>query len=424
MRVAVLIDLPTLISGVAASGLPARMVALSEGMAALGVEVELLVADRSIHGRPVVASGVSVTAIHPTDWERDDLEVEQLLRGRVDFVICGDARTVLRWSPVWRSRADAQVIYDLHDDDESVAHEAGLDDSVARSRGAMQRAALSSSDGVFIVSRDDRTLVDRMAPSQRVAVVPLMYRPIQRAGGRAPLAEGVVISFLGNGFYVGNRVAIRRLMESIVPLISRVCPELRIEVIGQVPDDLRAWLSGYHEVEVCGFVGSLEGDRPRGQIGVAPTTLRSGMKCKVLTYLACGLLPVGSPSAWSGWESVPSLIEAMTADNDDEFAARVVALAREPLAARMRLLSKLQRTASLQFGADRVARHAVYTLSVWNAERTDPGGGYVPRAWVVPSQWVEDHRELCTGSEGMWTRPGVAVRWESGAPDAQTVEFK
>lgn len=122
--------------------------------------------------------------------------------------------------------------------------------------------------------------------------------------------------FVGSAFY-GNQSGITWFIRDVVPNISMpVC------IVGRGFDALRAKLEVPGKVIVIGEVGNLAECYQRAKFVIAPVLDGSGMKTKVAEALMFGKKVVGSPEAFSGYESMIEHIGWMCHDAA-EFAAAV-----------------------------------------------------------------------------------------------------
>lgn len=151
----------------------------------------------------------------------------------------------------------------------------------------------------FASDVDRRWLVD-MAPS-------IVNKAIAAPNGvavepwHAPAAEPPNhIAFIGNMRTLQNMDAAVFFASEILPLLLRRHPDMRLQIIGSVPDGARAKLEGFDHVDVLGVVEHLEPVLRGCFAGVCPMRLGAGIQNKVLDYMSHSLPVVSTTLGVSG----------------------------------------------------------------------------------------------------------------------------
>jgi glycosyltransferase involved in cell wall biosynthesis len=182
-----------------------------------------------------------------------------------------------------------------------------------------ERKAVRYSDKIICLSERDSRLLQKLYGRGATHVAPMAMKDMCPAG----LAEQPVTSteryalFVGGGFYA-NRAGICWFVENIVPRIG-----IRICIVGRGLDDLKLRLEreGEGRVTVVGAVDDLADWYRNAHFVIAPIFDGSGMKTKVAEALMFGKKIVGTPEAFSGYESVAEHVGWVCATTDEFVAA-------------------------------------------------------------------------------------------------------
>jgi polysaccharide biosynthesis protein PslH len=139
-----------------------------------------------------------------------------------------------------------------------------------------------------------------------------------------PARRGPLVAFTGRLMYRPNRLAARRLLEDIWPLVKRAVPDARLILGGaDAPDEiLRA--GGRGGVEVVSPVPDMAAFLRNARVVVAPLDLGTGTPNKLFEALEAGAAVVASPGAVLRAASSDGIPPARTAGTDDQFVSAIV----------------------------------------------------------------------------------------------------
>jgi glycosyltransferase involved in cell wall biosynthesis len=144
---------------------------------------------------------------------------------------------------------------------------------------------------ILATSSEDAALVNRIAPSARVAVYPNAMPWVQIP----QVAAQPLIAFSGNFEYHPNIDAVRFLLDEIWPEIRRRHPEFRLRLIGRNSQLFRA-----PGVETTGPVEDALSEIAAASVVIAPLRVGSGTRIKILEAWAAGRPVVATPLAVEG----------------------------------------------------------------------------------------------------------------------------
>ena len=209
-------------------------------------------------------------------------------------------------------------------------HDRGLWRWVARLEGKRlsryERAVCDSVDQALVGSPMDR---EALGPPPKLAVVTsgvdLAEFSYQRAG-----REPDTVIFSGNMGYFPNVQAALWLGRTILPIVEREIPGVRLHIVGARPHRRILKLAGQHpRITVQDHVEDVASHLRRAAVAVAPMQAGSGQQLKVLEAMASGTPVVATTLAVSGIEARHGE-HLLVADEPHAFAAHVVRLLRDP----------------------------------------------------------------------------------------------
>jgi glycosyltransferase involved in cell wall biosynthesis len=198
----------------------------------------------------------------------------------------------------------------------------------ARRVAADEADVLRRADAVMAVSEVDARELERLAPEQRVAVVPSSVAlPAVRTD---PAGTGAVALFVGTLDYPPNVQALEELAARLWPAVSARVPEARLVVAGRRPSSrLRQLLEATPGVELLEDLPSLDPAYARARCAVLPLRSGSGTRLKAYEALAHGVPVVGTPLALTGLGLTPGL-DCLRADTQEEMVAALVEVLSRP----------------------------------------------------------------------------------------------
>ncbi|MBO0884589.1 MAG: glycosyltransferase family 4 protein, partial [Mycobacterium sp.] len=294
LRVLVLVDTPNLWCGSAIAGTPARLIALGSALAARGVGVWWVVCDR---GTPLAdlpsALGMG-WLVHPSVFYGSPRRLADLVeRCRPDVVVASDAEYVVTHGREMADRLGALLAYEAHDDESALSTALNEPRELSSRRGSWQAAAVASCDAVTALTPENAdTMRSYGVSDDRLAVVPNGVDVAARTAW-GPAVESRRLLFLGNLHYAPNAAA-ARWVATVPALHAGVC----VRIVGRGPQTPAS-----AAVEWVGAVPSgpaFDAIFDEVSLAVAPIGAGSGMKMKMLDYLAAGLPVLATSEAVQG----------------------------------------------------------------------------------------------------------------------------
>lgn len=251
---------------------------------------------------------------------------------------------------------DAPVWVDFHNVDSEIwrrmgEHARGLAGVVLRMQAPrvarVERDLVRRARGVSCVStRDARTL-----DSTGVAASPCVFPngvDLVRYAFRAEPSREERVFFVGDLSWPPNAEGIRWFCEEIWPLVARLSPSARVEILGRGGSARLSRLVRNPPAGVA-FLGEEDDTRPhwnRAAVAIVPLRAAGGTRLKILEAAACGVPVVSTPVGAEGLEFAEGS-EILLASGAEEFAAAVARLLADPGARRSQAAAARRRVENL-----------------------------------------------------------------------------
>jgi glycosyltransferase involved in cell wall biosynthesis len=180
-------------------------------------------------------------------------------------------------------------------------------------------------DLVLPVSEVDEVKLKQMNPLVRTSVVPLGVDTGTLRPASGPVPDTVLL--FTNLSWVPNRDSVNYFLKDINPVLQKKQPGTRILVGGKGTDGDHN-LAARPGVEVCGFIEDLNDLPGMSSIAAVPLRIGSGMRVKVLEFMALGMAVVSTSLGVEGID-VTHGTHALVADTPEEFAGAIVSLLQD-----------------------------------------------------------------------------------------------
>ena len=188
---------------------------------------------------------------------------------------------------------------------------------------AYEVRAIREAEGTFVTSPVDRDSILRELPDRadRVHVLPNTV-DVERYPDFSESETANDVVFVGNYAYGPNQEAARFIAERLAPAL----PDARFVLVGGNPPALP---DRPPNVVTTGFVRDLDTVLGPAAVCIAPLTLGSGTRLKILTYLASGKAVVASRKAVEGLD-VHDDVDVLIRDDEEGVRDGVRALLDDP----------------------------------------------------------------------------------------------
>ena len=258
------------------------------------------------------------------DWLREhgrQLHAVMLCRHNVAGQYAGLVR---RHAPQARLLFDT---VDLHFLREQRAAELTGNASVARQAQASQRSELGlieASDVSFVVSPHEQSLLRQLRPAVRVELLSNIH---EVHGCRQPHAARRDLVFIGGFGHPPNSDAVRWIASEILPRLREALPDIRLHVLGDLPDAVRPELAT-PGLELHGRVAELEPWLDHCLTTLAPLRFGAGVKGKINMAMSYGVPVIATTIAVEGMQLIDG-VDVLVADDAAAIVDAVLRLQRD-----------------------------------------------------------------------------------------------
>lgn len=238
----------------------------------------------------------------------DSLDLSYYLRSLKDRLVVVGHHNIE--SALLRRRAHAQ-------DSRAVGAYIGLQSHLTRNeeRECCPKVSLN-----ITCSDIDSALLSKIAPGARVATIPngvdTQAFEMEESGD-----DGIV--FVGGYTWFPNRDGMRWFLESILPKVRMVSPDLKVTWIGRMPRDVGDELKTRFGVDVLGFVDDIRPHVQRAACMIVPLRVGGGTRLKILDGWAMGKAIVSTPIGCEGLDA-RHLDNIFIAESEGSFAEAIV----------------------------------------------------------------------------------------------------
>jgi polysaccharide biosynthesis protein PslH len=194
---------------------------------------------------------------------------------------------------------------------------------------AAERRYLRLADRVLTVSDTDRDAFANFIDPGKLTVIPTgvdldYFRPV--AVGE--VANSLV--FTGSMDWLPNEDAIIYFVDAVLPLITRQCPDVFLEVVGRSPSrKLQTLAKTNKSIRLTGWVEDIRPFLAQGSVCIVPLRIGGGTRLKIFEAMAMSKAIV---STSIGAEGLPVRTgeNILLADRPGDFANSVISLLRDP----------------------------------------------------------------------------------------------
>lgn len=216
---------------------------------------------------------------------------------------------------------------DLHFLREQRAAELSGNPVMARQAEASRRselAVIGRCDATLVVSPHEQALLAQMLPQARVEVLSNIH---EVHGCRHPHEERKDLVFIGGYGHPPNSDAIRWMAGDILPKLRAALPDIRLHVLGDLPDSVRRELA-MPGLELHGRVSDLAPWLDNCLASLAPLRFGAGVKGKINMAMSHGVPVIATTIAVEGMQLCDGM-DVLVADDAAAFANAVLGLQRD-----------------------------------------------------------------------------------------------
>ena len=191
----------------------------------------------------------------------------------------------------------------------------------AESSRRSELALIAQADISFVVSRHEQALLKELLPDAQVKLLSNVH---EVHGCRRPHAERRDLVFIGGYGHPPNCDAMSWIASELLPCMRRNLPDLRLHVLGDVPDAARRELAT-PGLEFHGRVADLAPWLDSCLASLAPLRFGAGVKGKINMAMSYGVPVIATTIAVEGMQ-LENGVNVLVADTADAFAVAVAQL--------------------------------------------------------------------------------------------------
>ena len=194
----------------------------------------------------------------------------------------------------------------------------------AESSRRSELALIEQADVSFVVSPHEQTLLKGLLPTARIELLSNIH---EVHGCRRPHAERRDLVFIGGYGHPPNSDAIRWIAGEILPKLREALPDIRVHVLGDMPDTVRQELAT-PGLEFHGRVAELASWLDHCLATLAPLRFGAGVKGKINMSMSHGVPVIATTIAVEGMQLADG-VNALVADDAAVFVEAVRRLQRD-----------------------------------------------------------------------------------------------
>jgi glycosyltransferase involved in cell wall biosynthesis len=285
----------------ARDGASTRFANLTPRLFRAGVDVHVYHCFRGWSSLELIARQEFDTYFFPEDafYKSGDLLARLMIDKGIDILQANDLETMTTLGFDLARQVNCFRVLESHYHSSTLARQMGASTEAVERLRRLEWTIASHVDAIFVFTPQDRDRWILLSGADPIKLTVLPCGVSRTTAPRSPV--GPCIAFLGNMFFEPNARALRIIMDSILPGVRKECPTVRLRVLGDVPRALRSELLKAG-AEVLGEVVDVQSELQSCALGLAPISEGTGLRTKILDYLAAGLPVVATPIAAEGLE--------------------------------------------------------------------------------------------------------------------------
>lgn len=234
-----------------------------------------------------------------------DLITNILKKENVNIIQFNDPSVLTYLGLNIKKRYPSFLIYEAHDVVSQLLKNLGKENKKILKK---ERKAVQIADGIICFTQKDKNQLIKLGANKEKIIINPCGVNIKEVLYCGPNLKAKNLLFLGNHFYEPNRRALDYLLKRIIPILFKNEPKISLKIVGNYP------LNRYQEhfknkrIDFLGFVPDLNSVFKKTTIALAPIKFGSGIRIKILNYMAAGIPTISTTLGASGIENKKSLI--------------------------------------------------------------------------------------------------------------------
>jgi glycosyltransferase involved in cell wall biosynthesis len=323
----------------------------------------------------------------PDQYYHNPLLISEIVQSEgINILQMCDPTLILSVGLPVKKAKQVKLIWEIHEVVSSLLKQLGVTN--IQQHIDLEINASKCCDRIICFTENDREqLIDIGILSKRIVIVPCGV-DITSVPYFGSCKDSLTTLFLGNMFYEPNYRAAKLIIEDIQPSVCSTIENAVFKMVGTTPNDLISYQN-----ENLIFTGPLDpwADVFRDvRIAIAPVQACTGMRIKLLDYMAAGLPIVSSSSAAVGINHGESIL---IEDSIPTFAQKIISLLLDPLNCE-RLGIQCRRRVELYHDWLKIVPNfsIVYDQIASNdwSDLESSDVGHIPNGVLTPPLWLEE----------------------------------
>jgi len=240
---------------------------------------------------------------HPETYYKNlSLLCDILKKERIKIMIMNDAEAVFYHGAEIKKRIPSiKIFFEIHDVENILRKKLTKRDKEVKKTIKIEKEALKIADFYTCFTNfDKKQLLGLGAKKKDLYVIPSGV-DIKETTYSGPSLNKLRVLFLGNNYYEPNSIAIKSIKKRIYPFT-----EAKFLIGGNAPSNLTKLQE--KDFEFLGYLKNLNEFFKKGTVAIAPINVGSGIRLKILNYMAAGLPVISTSLAAEGIKKSYGLI--------------------------------------------------------------------------------------------------------------------
>lgn len=312
-----------------------RMRYLSRHLQRTGIKVTIFHGYRGWTDLRLISREPFKTYIFPIDCYYNNLNflADLIKKEKINIIQFNDLELIISQGVKLSQATGAYIVSESHYVVSRLAKSLGATPERVRSISKFEKIIGKIVDHVICLSKDDKPeLQSRMhLPSDRISVVPSGV-DLEEIVYHKPNFRTKTILFLGNLYFEPNADAVRQIYKHIFPKLKQ--RGFKFILVGDCPPGLKKQYQAQNFIFI-GPIPNLNAVFRKTTVALAPVRESTGLRIKILNYLAAGLPVIATSAAVAG---MPNTKNVIIEDNLKKYSNIILGLFNHPQ--RALLLSK------------------------------------------------------------------------------------
>lgn len=309
-------------------GATQRIYLLAKHLPKVGIETVVFHCYRGWSDIELIRQENFTTYIVPPEIYYGDAEFLSniILREKIDILQMCDPPLILSQGLKIKQKTSAVLIWEVHEIVSKLAKLLGTTNEDWQFLELLEYYSSLCCDSIIcFTQRDKHTLSEKRIPLDKINVS-LCGIDFSERDFFGPNLSSSTVLFLGNMFYEPNYRGVLSIAKEISPSLNKRKKEVTFKMVGTYPKELERQFTNENLI-FKGWVDDLNQVFKETTVAIAPIKACTGMRIKILDYMAAGLPVISTYSAAFGIKHDNCIL---IEDNIQKFADKILYLLDSP----------------------------------------------------------------------------------------------